>query len=144
FKWYKKAAKQGHEGAKFSLGCCYIDGVGTFPIKFIGRKLIITSAEQGYAEAQEYLGTVYYVGHGGIYADYKKMVEWYTKAAAQGYADAIMKLARCYEDGDGVKEDKAKAAELYRQAAEGFRKMYKQGDIRAKWKLEKLTDDNKI
>lgn len=29
FKWYKKAAAQGHKAAQYSLWQCYDDGVGT-------------------------------------------------------------------------------------------------------------------
>ncbi|MFQ9858028.1 MAG: tetratricopeptide repeat protein [Ruminococcus callidus] len=44
-------------------------------------------------------------------------VKWYTKAAEQECPEAQYELGKCYETGDGVGEDKAKAAELYRKAA---------------------------
>ena len=40
--------------------------------------------------------------------DEKKAVEWYEKAAAQGYASAQYNLGVCYEDGQGVAKDEKK------------------------------------
>ena len=42
---------------------------------------------------------------------------WYTKAAEQECPEAQYELGVCYEAGDGVGKDEAKAAELYRKAA---------------------------
>eukprot|EP00942_MAST-04A_sp_MAST-4A-sp1_P008814 g8814.t1 len=48
-------------------------------------------------------------------------VEWYTKAAEQGYARGQYNLGVMYKYGDGVTMDKAKAVEWYTKAAEqGF------------------------
>ena len=44
-------------------------------------------------------------------------VKWYTKAAEQECPEAQYELGVCYEAGDGVGKDEAKAAELYRKAA---------------------------
>jgi hypothetical protein len=40
------------------------------------------------------------------------------QAAERGYVDAEAELGRCYEDGDGVEQNYALAAEWYRKAAE--------------------------
>ena len=63
----------------------------------IGRKLYNTqdyqatfkyfSQANGLREAQFSLGVMYEYGY-GVNRDYKKAVEWYRKAAKQGYADA--------------------------------------------------------
>ena len=47
----------------------------------------------------------------------KKAVEWWTKAAEQGHAEAQCNLGRCYSDGDGVAMDKKKAVEWFTKAA---------------------------
>lgn len=56
--------------------------------------------------------------------DYKYAVEWYTKAAEQGYAEAQCNLGICYYNGDGVNQSYEKAVEWYTKAAN-------QGDARA-------------
>ena len=60
--------------------------------------------------------------------DYKKAVEWYQKAAAQGEAEAQCMLGLCYEVGQGVTKDYKKAVEWYQKAAA-------QGDANAQWIL---------
>jgi TPR repeat protein len=51
-------------------------------------------------------------------ADYIKAVEWYRKAAEQGYAHAQYRLGYCYGKGMGVPKDLVKAVELIRKAAD--------------------------
>ena len=41
----------------------------------------------------------------GVAKDEAQAVEWYRKAAAQGYADAEYNLGLCLELGKGVKPD---------------------------------------
>ena len=41
--------------------------------------------------------------------DMVKAVEWYQKAADQGYVDAQYAIGECYQDGYGVEMDKEKA-----------------------------------
>jgi TPR repeat protein len=50
--------------------------------------------------------------------NWSKSAEWYSKAAAQSYVAAEIRLADCYSYGRGVARDKVKAAEWYRKAAE--------------------------
>ena len=46
-----------------------------------------------------------------------KAAYWYLKAAEQGMSDAMLHLAKCYEEGFGVKKSKIKAKEWYEKAA---------------------------
>lgn len=50
--------------------------------------------------------------------NYDKAFKLYQKAAEQGHVKAIHSLAWCYNDGKGVKEDKAEAVKWWRKAAE--------------------------
>ncbi|MFI3220880.1 MAG: tetratricopeptide repeat protein [Methylococcales bacterium] len=59
------------------------------------------------------LGDAYYYGH-----DYQKAVEWYRKAAEQGYAAGQCNLGFMYTHGYGVPKDYQQAADWYRKAAE--------------------------
>ena len=51
-------------------------------------------------------------------ADNARAVEWYTRAAEAGYAEAQYNLGYMYEQGRGVPQDYAKAVEWYRKAAD--------------------------
>jgi TPR repeat protein len=52
----------------------------------------------------------------GVTHDYKKGVEWFRKAAEQGFADAQYRLGWMYEHGKGVPRDYKKAVRWYREA----------------------------
>ncbi len=80
----------------------------------------IQLARQGDAEAQYNLGVCYANGI-GITTDEKQAVEWFRKAAEQGYvngAQAQYALGVCYEYGRGVAKDEKQAVELFSKAAE--------------------------
>jgi uncharacterized protein len=65
-------------------------------------------------KAQTNLGKYYY----DIEKDYIKAVEWYTKAAEQGNADAQNNLGNRYYNGEGVEKNYEKAVEWFTKAAE--------------------------
>ena len=62
-------------------------------------------AEGGDKVAQYDLGLMYEYKLKGVPLDYKEAVKWYTKAAAQGDADAQCNLGLMYYIGKGVPED---------------------------------------
>ena len=45
-------------------------------------------------------------------------MKWYTRAADAGSVPALCNLGVCYERGEGVEQDLARAADFYRRAAE--------------------------
>ncbi len=49
--------------------------------------------------------------------DYKEAVHWFNLSANQGNADAIFRLAECYELGNGVEKNVEKAIALYQKVA---------------------------
>ena len=67
----------------------------------------------------------------GVTKDAVKAVEWYQKAAGQGYAIAQYNLGLMYHIGIGVTQDAVKAVEWYRKAAA-------QGDADAIQRLKAL------
>jgi len=75
------------------------------------------SAEQGYAQAQSWLGSMYDHGE-GVPENDTEAVKWYRKAAEQGYAPAQAKLGFMYDIGEGVPEDNIEAVKWFRKAAE--------------------------
>jgi TPR repeat protein len=80
-------------------------------------------AEQGDADAQAGLGSIYANGL-GVSEDHAEALKWYRKAADQGDAGGQNYLGVMYARGTGVPQDYAEAAKWYRKAAE-------QGDSRA-------------
>jgi hypothetical protein len=68
----------------------------------------LKAAEQGHAEAQHNLGTMYQSGL-GVGQDHAKAVQWYQRAAEQGYAAAQHNLGVMYLAGQGVAQDTLRA-----------------------------------
>ena len=74
-------------------------------------------AEDGHAQAQLSLGTMYDKGQ-GVAQDYAEAATWYRKAAEQDLALAQHNLGRMYQAGRGVTQDFAEAAKWYLKAAD--------------------------
>ncbi len=91
------------------------------------ENLLQQSAEKGYADAQAWLGDMYYESR-GVTQDYFKAADWYLKAAEQGNAHAQFMLGVMYENGEGVEKDDEQAVVWYTRAA-------KQGTIWAQYNL---------
>lgn len=79
-------------------------------------KVWLPQAEQGDAEAQNYVGEIFEKGLGQE-PDYLSAVSWYTKAANQGYSRAQINLGYMYEKGLGVDKDITTALNWYRKAS---------------------------
>lgn len=125
-----------------------------------GIEVIRNAAEQGDAKAQFTLGCIYAGARydiGGIWSSYTMMKEeevdyeraayWYSKAAIQENASAMLNLANCYREGKGVKKDRLKATELMKSAAEKgnakaqlcYGDMFRDGEVMTKI----VTDSDK-
>lgn len=79
-------------------------------------KVWLPQAEQGDAEAQNYVGEIFEKGLGQE-PDYLSAVSWYTKAADQGYSRAQINLGYMYEKGLGVDKNVTTALNWYRKAS---------------------------
>lgn len=103
---------------QFKLGFLYYTGRGS-----VGRDFAKAAywyrkaAEQGNAEAQYFLGLMYYRGQ-GISQDFTKAAYWYRKAAKQGNAKAQYPLGKMYYLGRGVSRNFVLATQWYSKAAE--------------------------
>ncbi len=75
-------------------------------------------AEQGDAEAQNYMGIIYYLGF-GVNRDYTKALNWYEKAAKAGYADGQRNYGDMLHFGRGTKKDNYQAYKWYFAAYQG-------------------------
>jgi uncharacterized protein len=79
FKWYLKAAEQGHSSAQYNIGNMYNQGDGTLKNNTQAFKWWKMSAEQGDASAQNNLGWAY--GNGkGVVKNLSKSRFWVDKA----------------------------------------------------------------
>jgi len=69
------------------------------------------------AEAQYFIGEMYYQGQGTL-KNTNKAIEWYKKAAAQGEISSMVNLGVAYQLGDGVLSDPDKAFYYFKKAAD--------------------------
>ena len=73
-------------------------------------KCFSEAADAGYAPAQNKMGN--------MSNDPKKAIEWYQKAASQGYPNSIYNLGQYYRIGEGVQRDEEQAFKYYMEAAD--------------------------
>lgn len=76
----------------------------------------LAKAEDGDADAQNYLGEIYERGLGGE-RDFVEAAKWYELAANQGHASAQFNLGKLHETGQGLQPDPEKALYWYRKAS---------------------------
>lgn len=112
-KWFAKAVEHGSAKAMCNLAILYIEKGTPDKAVHFARK----SAISGYAPGQFLWGKMNYQGQ-GVPMDAGKAVAWFMKARKQGDMNATSLLALCYQNGDGVQKDVAKAAELYEEVAD--------------------------
>tara|TARA_R110000782_G_scaffold166829_8_gene258791 strand:- start:158 stop:673 length:516 start_codon:yes stop_codon:yes gene_type:complete len=74
-------------------------------------------AESGDADAQNYLGILYYLGF-GVKKDYKKSLEWYERAAKAGHADAQRNYGDMINFGRGIQRSNQEAYKWYFAASQ--------------------------
>lgn len=127
-EWYTKAAKQDLPIAQNALGAMYVQGIGVEKDPNKGLEWILKAAQQNYPEAQKNAFSIYFQeakqGNAGAMhnvaymclngwvgkQDTNECLQWYEKAANNGYASSASALAQIYEKGlFGIKADKEKA-----------------------------------
>lgn len=106
-------AHAGNSDAQFKLALAYDFGRGVPRDLETAKTWYSKSAEQGNAEAQNSLGSVYQAEK-----NYKNAKLWFEKAATQNNALALNNLAYLYDLGLGMQQDRKMAFDLYRQSAD--------------------------
>ena len=96
-------------------------------------------ADSGDAEAQHYLGFMYWNGINGVQQSAEEAMKSYRKAAVQGHLEAQYTLGNAYELGQhdfgvGIPRDGVEAVKWYRKAAE-------RGHASAQYRLGLMYDD---
>ena len=176
-QWYAEAAAQGHDAglnalkqlaeqgdaaAQYRLGTMYKEGKGVLRSDDMacqwyakaaaqghdaGLNVLKQLAEQGDADAQYRLGTMYKEGK-SMPQDSNMACQWYAEAAAQGHeaglsvlkqlaeqgdAAAQFSLGEMYDYGEGVPQDDDRARQWYEKAAV-------QGHVAAQFRLGEMYD----
>ncbi len=130
---WTREAQGGDAAAQWLVGNMYLNGEG-LPGRDPARAAVFyrSAAEQGYAEAQVSLATLYRLGR-GVEQDYRQALAWLYEAASQRHALAQVDLGDLFLTGvpGTVEADPTHALEWYRLAA-------KQGVILAQFKLAQL------
>lgn len=116
--WWRLAGAGGNVLAQFNLCFMYANGQQGVPQDFSeAAKWCQLAAAQGDSRAADFLGRMYYDGH-GLPQDYVEAAKWYRLAAEQGDADAQNALGVMYANGQGVAQNDAEALRWFRLAAD--------------------------
>src|ERR1700730_5608103 len=110
--WYQKSADQGYAPAKYAVCLTHAN-----QDPFESERCMWRAAETGVPEAQFWLAVAFDQHWFGI-TDEQEALKWFKQAAERGNPDAQVELGSHYEDGDGVEQNYALAAQWYRKAAE--------------------------
>lgn len=114
---WRPLANIGNAAAQFFLGHMYYDGLGVPQSFRSSREWYVRAADQGYAQAQYFLGIKYRQGTTGTPYDRKIAVKWYEKAALQGHVGGILTMSGFYRVGFGVPVDGEKAVAWLKTSA---------------------------
>ncbi|RZT05472.1 Sel1 repeat-containing protein [Duganella sp. CF402] len=133
FETYRAQAKTGDAAALYKLALLFRDGVGIE--NDIGRydKLLRSSAEAGYAEAEFQLSFNLRFGKYGSPKDEQQALAWQQKAAEHGSVIAQNLMGDFHQSVKGSSADQALAADWYRKAAE-------LGSVDAQYKLAQMLE----
>jgi uncharacterized protein len=92
-------------------------------------------ADEGNAEAQNKLGSMYLTGR-GVPRNFEDAAMWYLRAAEQGHVNAQFNLGLMYHKGEGVEQNDKETARWFLEAAE-------QGHVTAQFNLgEMFKEEN--
>lgn len=111
--WYQKCADSGNDSAQLFLADLKYKA-GNFEDSF---KYFQLSANQGNAEAQQWVGSFYEKGK-VVEKNYSEAVKWYRRSAEQGNDVGELKLGQCYYNGIGISKNRFQAMKWYHLASE--------------------------
>ncbi len=113
---FLEAARLGNADAQLQIGWHYEFGKGVPLDMAEAVRWYTRSARQGNAIAQRNLGNLYEAGN-GVPEDWIESARWRKLSAMQKNPADLSNLARAYLYGIGVPQNRARAIELYDQAA---------------------------
>ncbi|MGE0239827.1 MAG: tetratricopeptide repeat protein [Parvibaculaceae bacterium] len=118
FKKKLALAKAGDEEAQVAVAAAYAAGKDVKVNKVEASKWYGKAADQGNADAQFKLATLFHEGGPGLKKSPERAAKLYEAAAKQDHVEAQNWLGYCYQHGLGVGQSDAKAVEWYRKAAD--------------------------
>jgi TPR repeat protein len=118
FKKKLALAKAGDEEAQYAVGEALANGNDVKVNKAEASKWYGKAADQGNADAQFKLATLFHEGAPGLKKSPERAAKLYEAAAKQGHVEAQNWLGYCYQHGLGVAQSDKSAVEWYRKAAD--------------------------
>lgn len=116
-RWYQAAIVSDPPSAEWNRALWFPSGMLLQPDYREALRWSLLAAEQGLAEAQANVGSLYLRGL-GCECNYDEARRWYEMAAAQGNGEAAHGLGMIHANGLGIAVDLAAAARWYAKAAE--------------------------
>ena len=116
FNWYKKAVENDNKDAYFGLAECYYYAIGTRKDDQLAIKYYKLPADLGDRDALYKLANAYFYGQDDA-LDYQQAMKIYKNNFGDD-PDAIYNMGYMYYNGLGCEEDKKKAFDLYKLAAQ--------------------------
>ena len=116
FELLNKARKQNHKNSTIELGLAYYSGSLVKKDSLKAISYLNEAVKLGSTEAEIRLAFISI--QSAKKSNYKDEISILTKYSQKGSVLAEAALAYCYENGIAVKQNKGKAASLYRQAAQ--------------------------
>ncbi|KAJ3041302.1 hypothetical protein HDV00_009574 [Rhizophlyctis rosea] len=131
-EWYRKAVEGGSLDAAVSLALCMMGGKGLEKDEQGGIALLLHAAQEGSRAGQYKYALLIESGMFGIARDASECAKWMEKAADQGHAAAMYKLATFYMQGwvDGSVALEDVGVMLFRELTHPIWKLYRYGVAR--------------
>jgi TPR repeat protein len=117
YRIWRPLAEGADPFAQHYLAWMALNGLGTEHDPEQAMTWAARAAEQGYAQAQALLGTLYQKGVGAAEQPHEAF-KWMQRAAGQNLPAALVQLGTYYETGYGVAQDLSIARKQYRRAAQ--------------------------
>ncbi len=116
FKWYHKAADQGHVISQYRLGVMYDNGEGVPKDNDKAITWYRKAAEQGHVSGQYKLGNKYARGK-GVPQNYAEAYVWFNLSAASGHEEAAESRNRYASElsRDVLAESQRRSAQLFEE-----------------------------
>jgi uncharacterized protein len=132
-------AQAGHADAQWELARQYWNGRGVAADPDKALRWTRAAAENGQAAAQDHLAYVLEVGlMFGTESSAAQAVEWYRRAAQQGFAWSQLRLGQLYREGNHVPKDLAQAQEWFDKARAVLRDGAATGDPESQFDLAEM------
>ena len=126
-KWLLRSAYYCNPDAQYHLAKCYEEGYGVIINETKAVSLYRDAALNGNNSAQLKMADYYLYGR-IVKKDVNEALRWFSMSDAEITDIDLLTIGNCFEEGDGINEDKEKAVEYYRKAAE-------KGNTTAQYKL---------